>query len=67
MAALHSINGIRIADIEQMAKILAQAEKDGEVLEFIFDAADWTNETWRYLFSRSMLVKDFDTNIKNID
>jgi S1-C subfamily serine protease len=64
MAALHSINGKRISDIEEMAKILEQAEKDGSVLEFIFDSADWTNETWRYLFSRSMPVKDFDTNIK---
>jgi len=63
MAALHSINGERISDIEAMAKILAKAEKDGSVLDFIFDSADWTNETWRYLFSRSMPVKDFDTNI----
>jgi len=62
MAAIHSINGQRINNLEEMAKILAKAAKDGATLEFIFDGSDWTNETWRYLFSRSMPIKDFDSN-----
>ena len=63
LSLLLKVNGEEITSITQLATHAEKAAKESKPLELIFNAPDWTTETWRYLFKRTVPVEEFDTNI----
>ena len=63
LSLLLKVNGEEITSITQLATHARKAAKEGKPLELILNAPDWTTETWRYLFKRTIPVEEFDTNV----
>ena len=64
LALLLSVNGEKLTSIKQLALHAKKASEDNKPLELVFNAPDFTTESWRYLFKRTVPVLEFDTNIK---